>query len=931
MRTINSLRLFVMLIIFLFPKSGEAPPPVLFEFSLSGFKIEIARVDLNIDEEITKIKMFYTIKNIGKTSAKLHFEVIQPLSIIQEEYGVTTIPDIPELPPGCCLLPWQRRTREIYDRLRQELLDTSYVQELQFVPEERRIIEASYAIPTGGEIYRSIRVDPSVKLNGVIYSAKVNEYSLKVNFPSSAKKVLYSSHSLTRTDSDWQTSKWSGENVYLFAFSAKWTELDIDVNIQKSVDVDAARRATVTLVVTNNGNEDIDHLELMDVFAPELFAPVNPKDDFVKQYSKDSDPQYIWRKEVVELRSQDSLILEYTVKLKKPIKYIFHGTRALYKSSIVAISNDVSVERLGLPGGLIPGPSGPVIRVCVIPTGFDFDFKKKDHHLDRHKVHVESQSFSQSDNKLTWTTKVNYNDKNADDKYRWSVCHTILRIEDAFFYAGKTSEISCSGGSSTHNGTHTSNSLKNFTNATVLLAGWWFDFTKKDHHIKTVAIRLKDVIFDQSSGKLTWNAEAKYRDKKPDDNYKWMYWYQIVAFNEGAIRYTQASGSDGGRDDTHFGSIIDNSLQGYQNVAVIPMGWQFTYSNKDHHINEHSFRISNVNYTGSTGTATWLASLNYCDKNFDDDYSWKYYVAVLTFNNGEARPYSIGPYTDNGGSDHRDCSLDLDDLFTPITWYDTIMNGTEEGIDCGGLSPAQCMDCVQGEVNRGNAESRHLFSLKNPVVRATANQALLEYAQDLGAEPGTLYSGVATAHRYVQAIAWFVDSHMVYVEDKGDWKGPQKAARTINKSGSRPACTKDFCGDCEDFAILRAALLRSIGYSWKCIFCANHHSSIDQGQASECVDPDCEHDKNGGHSFNIVYYQGRYRILDYGTMFVRRYQTDCWCAHATDNVWNDHYGKYRDEWRLRPYDGKLLINYPGNPCCPTANWNWRTYYGDICR
>ena len=51
--------------------------------------------------------------------------------------------------------------------------------------------------------------------------------------------------------------------------------------------------------------------------------------------------------------------------------------------------------------------------------------------------------------------------------------------------------------------------------------------------------------------------------------------------------------------------------------------------------------------------------------------------------------------------------------------------------------------------------------------------------------------------------------------------------------------------------------------------------------------------------------------------------------HSTDNIWNDHYGEYWDRRRKRPFDGKLLMNYPRNPVCPTATWNWRSYYGDI--
>ncbi len=88
----------------------------------------------------------------------------------------------------------------------------------------------------------------------------------------------------------------------------------------------------------------------------------------------------------------------------------------------------------------------------------------------------------------------------------------------------------------------------------------------------------------------------------------------------------------------------------------------------------------------------------------------------------------------------------------------------------------------------------------------------------------------------------------------------------------------------------------------------------------------------GGHGYNIVYYKGKYRIMDYSPMTTLSYlyYANCVDQHATTNIWNDHYGKHWDKKDKRPIDFQLLMNYPGQFSCPTGTWNWRTYYADVC-
>ena len=121
-------------------------------------------------------------------------------------------------------------------------------------------------------------------------------------------------------------------------------------------------------------------------------------------------------------------------------------------------------------------------------------------------------------------------------------------------------------------------------------------------------------------------------------------------------------------------------------------------------------------------------------------------------------------------------------------------------------------------------------------------------------------------------------------------------------------------------------MLRSLGFYHKCIFCADHHNDKDQGQRTECG----YKKKKGGHTYNVVVYRGKYRIMDYGEMRCRFWANQqCWDQHATDNIWNDHTGKHWSKKDVSPYGTQPLVNYPGNPCSPSPNWDWRTYFCDI--
>jgi hypothetical protein len=180
----------------------------------------------------------------------------------------------------------------------------------------------------------------------------------------------------------------------------------------------------------------------------------------------------------------------------------------------------------------------------------------------------------------------------------------------------------------------------------------------------------------------------------------------------------------------------------------------------------------------------------------------------------------------------------------------------------------------------------------------------------------------SNSDRIMEAVGYYVDKHMAYVSDSGI-ENEQSALWTIGYSGSAKQCANSFCGDCEDMAILRNALIRALGVSWKCAFVGDHYDGY----------------WGGGHSFNIVVYKNAYRILDQHTLGYFFYHNR-WDQHIPQNVWNDRVGEFWcpdwidntgecDKTDPKKFTWNYLGDTGGQKCPPT--WSGEeTYHTDVC-
>ncbi len=255
---------------------------------------------------------------------------------------------------------------------------------------------------------------------------------------------------------------------------------------------------------------------------------------------------------------------------------------------------------------------------------------------------------------------------------------------------------------------------------------------------------------------------------------------------------------------------------------------------------------------------------------------------------------------DTGGNSHT-----MSKVITCGSCSDGIQNQGETGVDCGGPCPSQCVECLT-DYTRGDAPSAYLYSPDDDAtVHSAAIDALYEYANEIGVSVLALDTGdpYRTTDNFVRAVSWWIPRHMGYRGDDlnercldealsspyepsdydhGDF--PVPAAYTLRYSGAAYVTdgVKDYFGDCEDFAILASAMLRSLGVCHECVFNA----------------------EQPGHGFNIVYYEGKYRVMEPQSFTIG-------CEdYGPEFIWNDRIGAYAssDFAKVRPW--QYTMNYP---------------------
>jgi hypothetical protein len=270
--------------------------------------------------------------------------------------------------------------------------------------------------------------------------------------------------------------------------------------------------------------------------------------------------------------------------------------------------------------------------------------------MDEIGVWVTDQGFNLEHGFLSWDAESVFADKNSDDDYWWEVGYGVLELSGGLTLNGESPWMEREGTINSVVGSVQAERLKDLDAATVLLKGWEFDFASGDHHINVIGIRIVEVEYDPSLGRVEWKAEAEYRDKNSDDDFQWRYQWEVIGLEDGAVAALSDSGADEGNTHLDLGSEIPSGFSGYQHAAVLPTGWRLDFASEDHELKTVRLGVRNVQYDPEEGGIRWAVVLDYSDQEPGDDYSWRYELAAIAFKEGRFSTFWGGRQRDNGGS-----------------------------------------------------------------------------------------------------------------------------------------------------------------------------------------------------------------------------------------------------------------------------------------
>jgi len=213
-----------------------------------------------------------------------------------------------------------------------------------FTPGEVKEVHITYTQDIKGTTLKSIDVNPILLFDGMRNSKRVSLYNLKLLVPSGINKLITSSIEYDSTSSANRTSYyWNKKNVYPTSLNVKWSTIDADISIKKSVLTDIIKTDGVMIVevlVENKGNKDARDVVLSDTILLSDFEPIEPKEDFVYEDAIVAT----WKKEIDILKAGERKTFTYQIKLKNPAVSTLKPIIAIIDGSLIGVSNDVIIK-----------------------------------------------------------------------------------------------------------------------------------------------------------------------------------------------------------------------------------------------------------------------------------------------------------------------------------------------------------------------------------------------------------------------------------------------------------------------------------------------------------------------------------------------------------------------------------------------------------
>ena len=230
---------------------------------------------------------------------------------------------------------------------------------VEFKPYEKKSINLTCNLDINGQTTKTLSLDPTMLFNGKPNSEPTKALLIEVFLPLGINSLAWANqepHKESFEDGR-KFYSWSGVDIYPTILCLKWSTLQVELSVEKSVTLREITTLNqiidIEINLQNKGDTTVNRISLTDQYVAFEFAAVDPLWEFSEQ-----GPWLLWMKNVYSLEPEETGTLAYSIKYVgfSPQSYDFDLRPCIVTvdGHLVVVSNKV---RMSQRGAEIPAPT----------------------------------------------------------------------------------------------------------------------------------------------------------------------------------------------------------------------------------------------------------------------------------------------------------------------------------------------------------------------------------------------------------------------------------------------------------------------------------------------------------------------------------------------------------------------------------------------
>lgn len=184
-----------------------------------------------------------------------------------------------------------------------------------FRPYERKSIQLTCNLNITGETTKTLCLDPTMLFNGKPNSEPTKALLIDVLLPEETNGLAWANQEPDKDalENGRRLYSWTGSDVYPTILCLKWSTLQVDLSVEKSVtprEISTPDEIiNIQITLRNKGDTAVESVGVTDQYSAFDFVAVTPLGEFGKH-----EPWLLWRKNISSLEPGETRTLAYSVK-----------------------------------------------------------------------------------------------------------------------------------------------------------------------------------------------------------------------------------------------------------------------------------------------------------------------------------------------------------------------------------------------------------------------------------------------------------------------------------------------------------------------------------------------------------------------------------------------------------------------------------------